>query len=337
MNSSATAVSADERLLEVAPGIFRVRLALPFRLNHVNCYVLDDRDGWTVFDTGYSDDACKAVWSDAFGTKLRGRPVKRVIVSHCHVDHVGLASWFMEQHAPLFCMTQTDYLLGRTLRQELSEMGTRHLSEFLRSNGLLVESATKVAEIRLSARKNSPFPPTFHRLMAGQTISIGGRNWLALTGGGHSVEQLMLYCTADRILMAADQILPKITPNISVGPLSPSADPLADFLSSLNEVRMIVPSDALVLPGHYDPFTRIDERIGQLEAHHRSRCDAVLQACQHSALSARELIPVVFGREIDQEVLASAIGETVAHINYLVARGLLKQQMSGDIFAYRTV
>jgi glyoxylase-like metal-dependent hydrolase (beta-lactamase superfamily II) len=169
----------------------------------------------------------------------------------------------------------------------------------------------------------SPLPPTFMRLVAGDTLQIGGRSFDVLTGNGHAAEQVMLYCAADNIFLAADQVLAKITPNISVWAVDPDGDPLGLYIRSLGELKALIPADALVLPGHQLPFYGLHTRSDELIAHHRVRCDAIAEACRTAPRSAAELVPVLFSRKLDPHQMSFAFSEVQAHVNYMLRRGEL--------------
>lgn len=318
-------------VVEIAPGILWLRLPLPNRLNHVNAYILEDDDSWTVFDTGVADAACREVWQGLLRGLLSGRPIKRIIGSHFHFDHVGLVGWFHAQLKPALYMAETEYLLAQVFHTDPFDEGLRRQIRFFKSCGLDPVSAEQVGRDRLGIRDlQTALPPTFHRLRAGDNIRIGGREWEVLSGAGHAFEQLMLFSRGDRIFLSADQVLPEISPNISVGVLSPTSDPLGDFLRSLSQIKAVVTDEAFVLPGHRTPFFGLHERIDQLISHHHLRCDAILQSCRDVPFTALELVPVVFQRDIEQSAMAPALGEAVAHANYLQRQGSLKVDRRAD-------
>jgi glyoxylase-like metal-dependent hydrolase (beta-lactamase superfamily II) len=321
--------------IEIVPGILWLRLPLPFRLNHVNIYILEDKDGWTIFDTGLADAATRTVWSKVIGSILRGAPITKVIVSHFHIDHVGLAGWFQERFSPTFYMSQTEYLLSRVFQAEEWYDVLSAETKFFNSCGLNLATAEEISRRRLGMRSlRTSMPKSFKRLRAGDLMRIGNREWRVLTGGGHAVEQLMLYSETDKIFISADQILPEISPNISVGSIQPDANPLADFLDSLTQIKAGISREVFVLPGHRNPFFGLFDRIGKLRNHHVSRCNAILTACREAPCTGLDLIPVVFGRDIAAEVIGSAIGEAVAHANYLRSLGALSVDRDPDGILY---
>lgn len=322
--------------VEVAPGILLVRIPLPIRLNHVNVYLFEEQDGWTIFDTGMNDDRCRETWEGVFADVIRGRPIKRLIVSHFHLDHVGLAGWIFERYQPAFYMSQSEYLLSRLFQSERKETTARN-ERFLIKAGL-PEPTSRSVSIGRSSRVNlqTPVPGSFNRLRPGDTIDIGERKWLIMAGGGHAVEQIMLYCAKDKLFIAADQVLAEISPNVSVGALSPTDDPLGDFLRSLGQIKAQVANDALVLPGHRRPFYGLHARLAELQQHHESRCQSVLDACRTDAMTAYDLVPIVFERSIPTDVIGAAIGETIAHTNYLLNQKKLSSYEQDGITLYKS-
>jgi glyoxylase-like metal-dependent hydrolase (beta-lactamase superfamily II) len=316
---------------EVAPGILLFRLPLPTRLNHINVYLLEDEGGWAVIDTGMWHEGCRVAWASAFAGLLSGKPITKLLITHFHLDHVGLAGWLHQRFSPRLLMSQTEYLLSRVFESEEWDKSVTCQAAFFRSCGLDAETAEHISYDRMSFRAfRTPLPSSFERLRAGDSLRIGGREWQVLTGAGHAVEQIMLYAPADRIFLSADQVLPEISPNISVGYLLPDADPLADFLKSLREIKAEVGEEVFVLPAHRTPFIGLHDRIDELARHHQSRCEALLAACRGTALTALDLVPAVFGRSFGTDVIGHATSETVAHANYLKNQGALASNIRPD-------
>lgn len=332
------AVPSGASTVEIYPGILWFRLPLPFRLNHVNVYAFEDEDGWTILDTGVSNDETRAVWEQILAGPLAHRPIARVIISHFHLDHVGLAGWFSKRSSPVLLMAETEYFLARLFQSAEWRDGVAGRVSFLRHHGVDETAAVQLMQHRLVFRKlRTLMPESFQRLRNGDHIRLARREWRVITGGGHASEQIMLHAETDRIFISSDQILPRISPNISVSSLQPNANPLGDFLQSLAHVKAIVTDDHVTLPGHGAPFDYLHTRIDELVEHHISRCELILETCRTSALTATELLPVLFKREIEPEMTDSALGEAVAHINYLRAEGRLTLHASKDgILSFRT-
>jgi glyoxylase-like metal-dependent hydrolase (beta-lactamase superfamily II) len=311
-------------VVEVAPGILWARIPLPFRLNHINVYLIEDGKGWAVLDTGIGNDATRAIWDALTGGPLAGRPLTRLIVTHYHPDHIGLAGWLCERHGLQLLTSQTSYLSCQNISLRPGALDAKPYRDFYLRHGLDAATTQRVAtQGHNYLRMVSELPPTFMRLVAGDTLKIGGRSFDVLTGNGHAPEQVMLYCAADNIFLAADQVLAKITPNISVWAVDPEGDPLGLYIHSLTELRTDIPSDALVLPGHQLPFYGLHTRSRELIAHHETRCAAIAEACRAAPRSAAELVPVLFSRELDPHQMSFAFSEVQAHVNYMLRRGEL--------------
>ena len=316
--------------IEVAPGLLWARMPLPFRLDHVNIYAIEDGDGWAIVDAGIGDTATKAAWEKLLSGPLAGRPLTRLIVTHMHPDHVGAAGWLVETLDLPLDMTETEYLSALLLTIDPTSLEREPYRNFYVENGL-GEEATAAVMTRGHdyLRMLTGLPRTFRRVIAGDRLIIGGRSFEVRTGGGHASEQMMLHCAADRIFLSADQVLPRISPNVSVYPRDPHGDPLGIFLRSLRGLHDIS-DDTLVLPGHDLPFTGLHARLDAMADHHEERCGVIVEACRAAPLSAAELVPTVFSRPLDAHQTGFAFSEVLAHVNYLVRRGRLRSVASPD-------
>jgi glyoxylase-like metal-dependent hydrolase (beta-lactamase superfamily II) len=317
--------------VEIAPGILWVRLALPFRLNHVNLYFIDDGAGWALVDTGLGDDATQLAWQPLLDGLLRERPLTRIIATHYHPDHVGAAGFLLRRFDVPLYMAATEYLLSLNLYLDPGALEAEHYRGFYLEHGLDEETTRRVVTMGHAYLKlTSGLPPTYHRMVAGDVLRIGGREFDVLTGGGHSPEQVMLACRADKLFLAADQVLAKISPNVSVVAVDPEGDPLGYYLRSLNALKTDISDDVLVLPGHNLPFYGLHARIEELIGHHRSRCDLILDACRAAPRSAAELVPFVFSRNFDPHQMGFAFSEVLAHVNYMLRHRELKPIATTD-------
>jgi glyoxylase-like metal-dependent hydrolase (beta-lactamase superfamily II) len=284
-----------------------------------------------VLDTGIGNDATRAVWDALVAGPLAGRRLTRLLVTHFHPDHIGLAGWLCERFGLPLSTSQTSYLSCANISLSPGALDAKPYRDFYLRHGLDAETTRRVATQGHGYLKMvSGLPPTFRRLVAGDTIDIGGRSFEVLTGNGHAPEQVMLYCAADNLFLAADQVLAKITPNISVWAVDPEGDPLGLYLWSLGEIRARIPPDALVLPGHQLPFRGLHLRMDQLVAHHEARCAAIAAACATAPRSAAELVPVIFHRGLDPHQMSFAFSEVQAHVNYMLGRGELAWFESQD-------
>ncbi len=318
---------APGEMIEVAPGILWLQLPLPFQLNHVNVYLVEDGDGYAVVDTGLGNAATIARWEALLAGVLRQRPLTRIIGTHYHPDHVGMVGWLCERLGVTLLMSEVEYLHARLLTIDTGHTVDGPHRDFYRRHGLDEETTrVLVSDGRRYLRLVTGLPQSFHSIAAGETLRLGGRRFDVLTGGGHSPDQVMLHCAAEAILLCADQVLARISPNISVFAMNPEGDPLGNYLRSLAALRRELADETLLLPGHERPFVGLHARLDELAAHHEARCTAVLGACAERDHSGAELVPVVFARRIeDPHQMGFAFSEAMAHVNLLVRRGQLRE------------
>lgn len=328
---------APGEITEVAPGVLWFRLTLPFALNHVNIYLLEDDGGWMVLDTGLATDDCRNGWDAIMDGPLKGQRLTRMLVTHFHPDHVGLAGWLAERHGLRLQMPRTEYLFHLQARQPGGDMAGAAHRDFYRAHGL-AEDATEQVMTRGHGylRRTTLAPPTYKRVRHGDQARVGGRDFRILTGGGHAVEQAMLHRPGEKLLFAADQVIAKISPNVSVHPMEPDQDALGTYLTDLRALRGDVDNDVLVLPGHGLPFYNLHERIDELAAHHEQRCGLIGAACRQAPATVAELLPHVFERELDPHQMGFAFGEVLAHVNYMLGRGELMAEIdAAGVHRYR--
>lgn len=325
------------RAMSVADGVQWIRMPLPFALDHINLWLLrdeiDGRAGWTVVDTGISRDEVRERWEEVFESALDGLPVLRVVVTHMHPDHVGLAQWLCARwQAPLW-MTMTDYAVARmwarppsTVGEASGPAGESAVQHFMR-HGLADPHAQEQIRARSDyySRLVPGMPDSFHRLVHGERLSIGGRDWRIIVGYGHAPEHASLSSESLGVLISGDMVLPRISTNISVFGLEPEANPLPLYLNSLHAYDTLAES-TLVLPSHGKPFRGLHERIAQQHTHHAERLTEVLAACAEPA-SAMDIIPVLFKRQLDMHQLAFAMGEAIAHLHALYFEGQLRRSI----------
>lgn len=305
--------------VEVAPGVLWLRLALPFLLDHVNVYLLEEAGGWALLDSGLGDARTREAWAPVLA---RHRPT-RLLVTHFHPDHAGLAGWLCEQYGLALHMPAAEYDSALRVAQPPDEAAHEgHLAFYVR-HGFDRAMAERIAgHGHRYLRAFTGLPGQFAPLRAGDALCFGGRDMQVLTGGGHAPEQAMLLDASGRLFFSADQVLARISPNISVWWTEPEADPLGDYLASLHALAS-VPDDVLVLPGHGLPFRGVQARRLALLAHHAERCAAVLAACTGTPRTVAEITPGLFRRELDSHQMGFAFREILAHVNRLVLEGRL--------------
>ena len=315
--------------IEVAPGILWARVPLPFRLNHVNCWLVREVDGWTLIDTGTANPEARAVWDGLFGSVLSGAPIVRLIATHGHTDHVGLSGWLSDKSggAP-FHITLVEWL-SATLRIDEAQSPIRPENlRFLNAHGCGEDTIAGFAdERRRTHAQMVPLPAAISRLRDGQQLRFGGREWEVIVCGGHAAEHASFWCAEDRILIAGDQILSKISPMIGVFAAEPDADPLAEYLASLDRFRSL-PANALVLPSHGLPFTGLQPRVEELAHHHAQRLDALALLMERPA-TAMQLARGLFPKPVADGQARHAFSETLAHANRLLYAGRAVRQIDG--------
>ena len=319
---------------QVAPSVYWLRMPLPFALEHINLWLLDDGDGWTIVDCGFGTDETRALWDGIFASCLNGKPVRRIVITHFHPDHFGLAAWLADKWRAPVLMTRPEYAAAQAWHTS-RELFTRSANfELFKKHGLQinVDGAPPPRE-NLFRRGVPAIPSSVIPLDDGAPLNINGRKWRVVTGYGHSPEHAALVCDELGVLIAGDMVLPRISTNVSVQPNLPDADPLGQFLDSLTRYAAL-DADTLVLPSHGLPFHGLRPRIQALHDHHALRLDELLVACAAPRTGA-ELMPVIFKRALDPQQTFFAMGETLSHLNYLQHRGRLARTCGEDgIYRY---
>ena len=323
---------AQGEVRSVAPGILWLRMPLPFALDHINLWLIEEDGGYVLVDCGYGDAATRAQWQRHFGTTLAQRPIRSIVVTHCHPDHLGNAAWLAERYACTVTMTQGEYLAAHALIAEIGGYGPADVQQLFARHGMAAEHIAALAAKGNRYRRGVPEAPhAFARMVGGDDVALGGRAWRVIAGYGHSAEHAALACEASRVLIAGDMLLPKISTNVAVWPGEPEADPVARFLDSI-AAFCALPPDTLVLPSHGPPFRGIAARVAQLRAHHAERL-AELHAWLVQAAapqSAHDVIPVLFRRSLDVHQRFFAMGEAIAHLNHLWLGGRATRVIDDD-------
>ena len=319
---------------EVRPGVHWLRMPLPFRLDHINLWLLEDGDGWTVVDTGIFSMETIALWERVLEDCLDGRPIKRVLVTHYHPDHVGMAGWLCNKLQVGLWMTQMEWLWARSCSLDKDASVYDHQAAFLHTTGC---PPTLLAATRHDSPRYpllvSPIPRTFTRLNDGGMVEIGDREWEIVVGTGHAPEHACLYCRELGVMISGDQVLPKITPIVAVEVNEPDANPLEDFLATIEKLRAL-PAETDILPSHNEPFSGLHGRLDALRRHHDDRLAQFLDACTRP-MTAMELSDEIFTSPMDSQNITFAIGETVAHLNYLCRHGsMVRTKRKDGVFLY---
>ncbi|MGH8139235.1 MAG: MBL fold metallo-hydrolase [Steroidobacteraceae bacterium] len=325
---------AQGQAIEVAPGVRWLRLRLPVALNHINVWALEDGEGWTQIDTGMQTPETATAWQSAFSESLQGRSVTRVVCTHMHPDHVGMAGWLTRRFDCQLWMTRLEYVTCRMLVADTGREAPPDAIRFYHAAGWEADAIEHYkARFGGFGKMVYALPDSYRRIVDGEELQIGGRLWRTVIGRGHSPEHLCLHCPELRVLISGDQVLPRITSNVSVFPTEPEADPLTEWLESLDSIKWRVPDDVLVLPSHNEPFRGLHARLDQLIAGHERTLERLHQELA-TPKRAVDVFGLLFRRRVSGDLLSMATGESVAHLNCLMRRGLAVREMDGSGFAW---
>lgn len=321
-------------LVEVAPNLFWSRIPLPGKLNHINVWLFRDDDGLTVVDSGMYNPAAEEAWRSILA-EFEGLPLKRVIATHLHIDHIGMAGWLMEQGASEFWMTRQEYLTCRLhAAQAEDESELQAYRHFQRASGWPDQAIDGYGNnLRNRAASIYRFPKSYRRLEEGQELVLGGHRFRVVTGNGHSPEHACLYSEESRLLISGDQVLPGISSNISVMHAEPEANPMSDWLCSLQKLKREIPDDVLVLPAHQQCFEGLYDRIDELADNQERALARLRQALKGEPKRVVDLFEVLFGRDIGHDnllIFSLATGETLACLNYLMNRAEVERLTGPD-------
>lgn len=316
---------------QVAEGVLWMRLPLPMKLDHVNVYALDDGDGWTVIDTGFASRLSREIWTALMAGPLSDKPVKRVVVTHHHPDHVGLAGWFQSEHGAELITTRTAWLFSRMLMLDRQEVLPEETLAFYRSGGMDPEIyEQRKADTPFNfADVVAPMPLGYTRVKQGDVIRMGGRDWDVHMGNGHAPEHATFWSRDDNLVIAGDQILPSISPNIGVYATEPMADPVSDWIEACERLSELARPDHLVLGGHKLPFTGLPFRMRQLIDNHHGALDRLLQSLDTPKTAAECFMPI-FKRKIGASEYGLALVEAIAHVSHLYQAGHVTRTRRDD-------
>ena len=316
----------------IAQGIYMLRMPLPFALDHVNCWLVEDDDSWTIIDTGLGSQDCLDIWDTVLNDLLKDKPVTQIILTHYHPDHVGLSGDLATRtRAPVY-MSRTEWLTANMLfHDKAGHLGVKMIDLF-HAHGLPDEMFAQMSgKNNIYLDRVSSLPDGYTRIRHNDVIEMAGSSWYCREGQGHSPEHISLFNSDGKILFAGDHILPKITPNIPMPVQEISANPIADYIDSLEKFKDI-DNDVLVLPSHRLPFKGVRTRIDQLIEHHNDRLQTLLEACQQP-VSVFDILPVLFKRELDLNQMKFAMLEALSHMVFLEQEGkLIKTQDKGKYY-----
>jgi glyoxylase-like metal-dependent hydrolase (beta-lactamase superfamily II) len=318
------------KVISVAPGVVWMRMPLPFVLKHINVWALEDDDGWAVVDTGMRTDETLAAWREIFANTTEQRALTRIFGTHMHPDHIGMAGWLTRKFNCRLWMTQLEYLNCRVLTADTGREAPQDGVKFYRRAGWSDDAIEKYqARFGNFGKGIHALPESYRRIKDGEEIRIGANTWRVIVGTGHSPEHACLYCANLKLLISGDQVLPRISSNVSVHPTEPDANPMFEWLQSLEKLKREVPDDVLVLPAHNDCFRGLHARLDYLAVSQQRTLDRLRKTLQEPR-RAVDVFAALFGRSIDETdtgLLNLATGESVACLNYLMHRGELVREL----------
>lgn len=322
---------APGQAIEIAAGVLWMRIPVEMRPDHVNVYALDEPDGWTLVDTGLDTTACRAAWEALLSGVLHGRRIARVIVTHHHPDHIGLAGWFQTHHGAALWTTRTAWLYARMLQLDEQVRPSAQALDFWRGAGMDAEMLAARAGARPFnfSDVTAMLPIGYRRIAQGERITVGGRRWRVEIGHGHAPEQATLWGEGHDLVLTGDQVIAGITPNLGVHPTEPEADPVGDWMASCARLGAMARRDHVALPGHRLPFVGLAAR---LDALHRHQVEALMRLAAFLEVprSATECFRTLYGREIGPEEYGLALAEAVGHLNHLHATGVARRDRRAD-------
>jgi glyoxylase-like metal-dependent hydrolase (beta-lactamase superfamily II) len=327
----------DQTLEQVADGIYKVCLPLPFALRIVNCYLLRDGAGWAVVDCGINTDEGRATWHSVFQELgIRPRDLTKIILTHVHPDHFGLAGYLQvlaqeDGHSVSVYTSPREDRQARLIWHAQSDV---MFKDWLVANGMPIDMATVVdAGMGNTRAMTLPHPPRLEAIHDGETLQIGERTFRLIGAEGHSDGQLMLFCEQDGVMLSGDHVLMKITPNIGLW-TETDPHPLQRYLANLHAVKTL--PVRVALPGHKWLITDWRGRVEELIAHHHERLDKTLEAVHDGRTNPYDVSLFIFeSMRFSPHEWRFALAEALAHLDYLVQDGRLHYHADTHTFAYR--
>jgi glyoxylase-like metal-dependent hydrolase (beta-lactamase superfamily II) len=321
---------AHGETLKIADGVHWLRMPLPMELEHINLWLLEEDSGWAVVDTGIDTDESRDVWRNTIASLMRDKPIDHVVVTHLHPDHVGCAGWLVDEYGIDLWMTREEYLLCRILVADTGKIAPKEGLRFYKAAGFPDAALDRYVKLfGFFGKYVAPLPEAYRRLIDGEKLKFAGHIWEVVVGRGHSLEHACLFDEARNLFLSGDQLLPTISSNVSVYPTEPLANPLRDWLASLEYLKNKLPADVLVLPAHGKPFRGAHERLDDLIREHTEGLEALHALCAEPK-RAVDVFPALFKGRITKGNMIMATGESIAHLNYLVDAGALAAEPDHD-------
>lgn len=327
----------EAEIIAVGDGIGWVRIPLPGSLGHINCWVLEDGDDIATVDSGVRLGVCIEAWEKLFAGPLSGRRISNIYATHMHPDHIGLVGWLAKRDGAPLHMTRGEWLTAKFAIADVQDDVPQAVLDFRHASGWTEEQVEASKASGWGRMRGIIFhlPHSYVRMQEGDVLEIGGQQWRVIIGSGHSPEHACLYNEAQNILIAGDQILPRISSNVSLGASEPFANPLGDWLASIDKLLAELPEDVLVLPAHGEPFRGAHERLNALKTEHHERLDALEDWVKETPRNTVECFPKLFNREIGDDHRGLATGEALAHLRWLEVEGRITRDTADGVWMWR--
>ncbi len=333
------AAPATGETIRIANGISWARIPMPGSLGHINSWLLDDSDGVAVVDTGICLTLCSDEWKALYVGALKDQRISRIIGTHLHPDHIGLAGWIAKKHGVKLWMTRGEMLTARMIVADASETVPDAVLSQSRAAGW-DEAAIEAMKARgwgTFARMIFPLPSSYVRMKDGDRLDMGAHQWRVVVGSGHSPEHACLWNEKEGVLVSGDQVLPRISSNVSVNITEPDADPLGEWLASIDKLLSVIPADVITCPAHGEPFKGLHVRLTALRDEHRMRLYKLAEAIADAPLRAVDCFSMLFNRPIAEHNAGLATGEALAHLKRLEVEGRVRREDRDGVWWYHGV
>ncbi len=316
--------------IRLAEGVEWVRIPLPGSLGHINCWLIDGPDGVTLVDSGLFLPLCRDAWKAVLAGPLAGRRVAAVLCTHLHPDHIGMAGYLCRKLDVPLMMTRGEWLTARLLWADARTDVPDEAAAQRRGAGWDAAAMAHAAARGWGLFKAvvSPMPYGYVRIADGDALPIGDGGWRVVTGCGHSPEHACLLNVKAGVLISGDQVLPRISSNVSLSIIEPQGNPLHDWIASLAKLRSL-PADLLVCPAHGEPFRGLHTRLDALRDGHLAQLDALARHCEEPRRVV-DCFSTLFRREIGDGQRELATGEALAHLRYLERAGRITRRTDAD-------